>query len=141
MPKYPKLLAGSKWGTDDDMWNPPKGAPDLTDDDWGNAVKEEAGRTLFGSPLYRYYFHDKNFRYGWYLYVRNVGEEWPETNMDSEDDMYSMWSLEWPGHFLPTKDEHVITTLKCCQEAVVVYGDMGCRDPNVLLFKTYCPRR
>ena len=141
VPKYPKFLAGSKWGTDDDMWTPPPGESDLKDEDWGTTVQKKASETIIHSPLYRYYYPNKKFSHGWYLYVRDIGKAWPETSSDANNTMYDMWSLEWPGHFLPTPDEHVRTTLKCCQEAVVIHGDRGCRNPSIELFKTDCPNR
>jgi hypothetical protein len=141
IPRYPKFLAGSKWGTDDDMWTPPPGESDLTDGDWGEPIQGVAGKTVADFPLYCHFFRNKRFSYGWYLYVRDVGKTWPETSEDSNDKMYDRWSLEWPGHFLPVKDEHARTTLSCCQEAVVIHGDKGCRNPSVVTFKSDCPNR
>ena len=141
IPKYPKFLAGSKWGTDDDMWTPPPGEPDLTDGDWGESVQEKAGQTVAQNPLYRHYFPNKKFSYGWYLYVRDIGNAWPETSADFNNTMYDRLSLERPGHFLSKEDEHVRTTLKCCQETVVIHGDKGCRNPSAVTFKSDCPNR
>lgn len=140
IPKYPKFLAGTKNGTDDDQWNPPEGEADLSESDWGDPEVIQVGKTVIGKALYQYYFKNKKFRYGWFFYVRDVGGEWKLT--DENDDMYSTWTLARPGHFLFERDEYAKTNLKCCQEAILLYGDKGCASPSVIgVFKSDCPTK